>query len=231
MNIAIIPARGGSKRIPRKNIKLFHGHPVIAYAIKAAKESRVFDEVLVSTDDSEIAEIARKYDAKVPWVRPKHLADDSSTTLEVIQDAVKKLDVNSAESNNICCIYPVTPLLKPEFLTQGLSILMDGDWDYVISASKVSAPPERLLTLGENREIVMRFPEHEFSRTQDIPFTYHDAGQFYWGKKISWESALPLFTSKSTIFELPEKLAVDVDTLADWHYAEYLFSNYGKDLN
>ena len=108
---------------------------------------------------------------------------------------------------------------------------MDGDWDYVISASKVSAPPERLLTLGENREIEMRFPEHEITRTQDIPSTYHDAGQFYWGKKISWESARPLFTSKSTILELPEEIAVDVDTLADWHYAEYLFSNYGKDSN
>ena len=224
MNIAIIPARGGSKRIPRKNIKLFYGVPVIAYAIKVAKESEIFDEVIVSTDDKEIADIALSFGASVPWFRTRELSDDFATTVSVIQDAVKRLDSNFSKLQNVCCIYPTTPLLRSEHLTKGLKILKDGDWDYVVSASISKAPPERFLSIGENDEIVMRFPEHETSRTQDLPPAYQDAGQFYWGKKTSWLSALPLFTSKSTIFELPRECAVDVDSLEDWHLAEKLFS-------
>jgi pseudaminic acid cytidylyltransferase len=231
MNIAIIPARGGSKRIPRKNIRLFHGIPVIAYAIKAAKECGIFDEVFVSTDDGEIADIAISFGAKVPWMRPKELSDDFATTVNVMQNAVKRLDTNPSRLEFVCCIYPTTPLLRPNLFLEGLRVLKDGDWDYVIAASLAKTPPERFLSLGENNEVRMRFPEHEITRTQDFPAAYHDAGQFYWGKKIAWESALPLFTSKSTILELPRELAVDLDTLDDWHYAELLFSIYGKDLN
>lgn len=231
MSIAIIPARGGSKRIPRKNIKMFHGLPVIAYAIKAAKESEMFEEVFVSTDDEEIAEVARMYGAEVPWMRSKQLADDFTTTVNVMQDAVKKLDSDLDNLGSICCIYPTTPLLKPNFLSHGHQILIDGDWDYVVSASRVTTTLERLLLLGENKEILMGSPEHQTTRTQDFPPTYRDAGQFYWGKKIAWENALPMFTSKSTILELPREFDVDIDTLEDWHYAERLFSSYGEDLN
>ena len=231
MNIAIIPARGGSKRIPRKNIRLFHGIPVIAYAIKAAKESGIFDEVFVSTDDGEIADIAISFGAKVPWMRPKELSDDFATTVKVMQDAVKRFDTNFNRLEFVCCIYPTTPLLRPNLFLEGLRVLKDGDWDYVIAASLARTPPERFLSLGENNEVMMRFPEHEITRTQDFSPAYHDAGQFYWGKKTAWESALPLFTSKSTILELPRELAVDLDTLDDWHYAELLFNIYGKDLN
>ena len=231
MNIAIIPARGGSKRIPRKNIRLFHGIPVIAYAIKAAKESGIFDEVFVSTDDGEIADIAISFGAKVPWMRPKELSDDFATTVKVMQDAVKRFDTNLNRLEFVCCIYPTTPLLRPNLFLEGLRVLKDGDWDYVIAASFARTPPERFLSLGENNEVMMRFPEHEITRTQDFSPAYHDAGQFYWGKKTAWESALPLFTSKSTILELPRELAVDLDTLDDWHYAELLFNIYGKDIN
>ena len=231
MNIAIIPARGGSKRIPRKNIKLFHGLPVIAYAIRAARESGVFDEVLVSTDDWEIAEIAQDYGAVVPWMRSIQLSDDYVTTAAVMQDALKRLDSNSNNLENVCCIYATTPLLMPHFLSQGLKILLDGDWNYVVSASRINTPPERFLSLAENREIMMRFPDYEKTRTQDLPSTFHDAGQFYWGKKAAWASGLPIFTSNSTILELPREFAVDLDTLDDWHYAERLFSIYGKDTN
>jgi N-acylneuraminate cytidylyltransferase len=223
MNIAIIPARGGSKRIPRKNIKLFHGLPVIAYAIKTAKECGIFTEVFVSTDDNEIAEIAHTFGAIVPWMRPKELSDDFATTVNVMQDAVKKLDANLHNLENACCIYPTTPLLRPRFLLEGLTMLKSGNWDYVITASAVSAPPERFFSLGENNEIKMRFPEHEITRTQDFLPTYHDAGQFYWGKKSAWESGLPLFTSASTILEIPRETVVDLDTPEDWHYAESLF--------
>ena len=230
MNIAIIPARGGSKRIPRKNIKLFNGVPVIAYAIKVAEESELFDEVIVSTDDLEIAEIALSFGASVPWFRNKELSDDFATTVSVMQDAVKRLNINFCNFENVCCIYPITPLLKPEHLIDGLRILKSGGWDYVISASKSKTPPERYISVDENNQVSMRFPEHEVTRTQDLAPAYYDAGQFYWGNKISWDSGLPIFTSRSTILELPRECAIDVDTLDDWHYTEMMFSIYGKDL-
>lgn len=231
MNVAIIPARGGSKRIPRKNIKPFHGVPVIGYAIKLAQESQIFSEVFVSTDDEEIAEVAISFGASVPWLRSRELSDDYATTVSVMQDAVKRIENKYSNLENVCCIYPATPLLKSEQLKKSLCMLKDGNWDYVVGVSSSKIPPERFLSIGKNREIIMRFPVYETSRTQDFPQAFHDAGQFYWGKKISWESALPLFTSRSTILELPPESAIDVDTLDDWHYAERIFGIYGKDRN
>jgi len=229
MNIAVIPARGGSKRIPRKNIKLLYGLPVIAYAIKVAKESEIFDDIIVSTDDEEIAEIAMNFGATVPWMRPKDLSDDHATTVSVMQDAVKKLKLNLINLESICCIYPVTPLLKPNFLSQGLKILNDGDWNYVFSGLKVSTHPQKFFSLGTSKEVEMLFPEYEASRTQDLANFYHDAGQFYWGRTSSWESGLPIFSSSSTIIEIPSELSVDIDTLDDWYRAERLFK-IQKDL-
>jgi len=223
MNIAVITARGGSKRIPRKNIKVFHGLPVIAYSIKAARESGVFGEVFVSTDDDEIAEVAKSFGATIPWMRTKDLADDYATTINVMQDAVKKLKSNVVELENICCIYPATPLLKPSFLSKGLKVLQDGDWDYVISATRVKTPPERFFSLGGAGEVRLNFPENERVRTQDFPATYKDAGQFYWGRKMSWESGTQIFSSTSTIIEIPSDLSIDIDTLDDWRQAEHLF--------
>jgi pseudaminic acid cytidylyltransferase len=224
MNIAVIPARGGSKRIPRKNIKLFHGLPVIAYAIKAARETKIFDQIVVSTDDEEIAEIALSFGASVPWMRAKDLSDDYATTISVMQDAVKKIQANLKGLESICCIYPLTPLLEPSHLLQGLKILESDDWNYVFSGSKASKPPQRFFSLGKSKGVEMLFPEHEVTRTQDLVQTYHDAGQFYWGRKFAWESGLPIFSSKSTIIEIPEESAVDIDTPEDWYYAEALFS-------
>lgn len=223
MNIAIIPARGGSKRIPRKNIKLFHGLPVIAYAIKAAKESAIFDEVFVSTDDEEIAEVAMNFGATIPWMRSKELSDDYATTVSVMQDAVKKLESHFNVLENICCIYPATPLLKPSFLSQGVEILENGDWNYVFSGLRASTHPQRFFSLGITNSVEMLFPAYESIRTQDFGPVYHDAGQFYWGSKSSWEYGLPIFSSKSTILEIPRDSAIDIDTQEDWHYAEVLF--------
>ena len=223
MNIAVIPARGGSKRIPRKNIKLFHGLPVIAYAIKIAKNSGVFSEVFVSTDDEEIAEVAESFGATIPWMRPKDLSDDYTTTVSVMQDAVNKLKSSLNDLEYVCCIYPAIPLLKPSFISQGLQILEDGDWDYVLSASRAETPPERFFSLDEANGVEMHFPEQELTRTQDLLPSYHDAGQFYWGKKSSWESGLPIFSSTSTIIEILSDLSFDIDTLDDWHRAERLF--------
>lgn len=224
MNIAVIPARGGSKRIPGKNIKLFHGVPVIAYAIKAAKVSEIFDEIFVSTDDEEIAEVAVSFGATIPWMRPKDLSDDYATTVNVMQDAVKKLKTNLVDLENICCIYPATPLLRSSFLSEGLKVLEDGDWNYVFSGLKTSTPPQRFFSLGASKGVEMFFPQYEATRTQDLEHYYSDAGQFYWGRRSSWESGLPIFSSKSTILEIPGESAIDIDTPEDWHYAEALFN-------
>jgi pseudaminic acid cytidylyltransferase len=223
LNIAIIPARGGSKRIPRKNIKLFYGVPVIAYAIKAARETEIFDEIIVSTDDKEIADIAQNFGATVPWMRSRNLSDDYSTTVSVMQDAVAKLGSELKSMDNVCCIYPATPLLKPSFLTRGVEMLENGDWNYVFSGLKANVHLQRCFLLGKSKEVEMLFPELSETRTQDLQLAYLDAGQFYWGKKSSWELELPIFSTKSTILELPSETVVDIDTPEDWERAEKLF--------
>ena len=230
MNIAVIPARGGSKRIPRKNIKFFHGLPVIAYAIRAAKASGVIDEVFVSTDDDEIAKISESFGATIPWMRPKNLSGDYVTTVSVMKDTVIKLKLDSPKIENVCCIYPATPLLGPNYLTQGLEVLERGDWSYVISALRANTPPYRFFSLGATSQVELLFPEHEEHRTQDLPVAFQDAGQFYWGKESSWALGLPIFSSRSTIIEIPFKSALDIDTLDDWVYAERLYSSNRTDL-
>ena len=229
MNIAIIPARGGSKRIPRKNIKLFHGQPVIAYAIESARESGIFDEVIVSTDDDEIAEIALSFGAVVPWRRPKDLSGDYATTLNVMQDAVKKLDASLEDLRDICCIYPTVPLLKSSFISEGYRILQEGQWSYVFAGVKQKKSAARFFSVESSGGMEMLFPEHVDTRTQDLSDLYSDAGQFYWGKKSSWVNALPIFSKESTIVEIPWDSAVDIDTQDDWHYAEYLFQKLRKE--
>jgi pseudaminic acid cytidylyltransferase len=220
MNIAVIPARGGSKRIPRKNIKLFHGIPIIAYAIKVARESEVFDQVFVSTDDEEIAKVAEGFGAIVPWIRTKDLSDDYATTVSVMKDAVTRLESELIEVENVCCIYPASPLLKPSHLSQALQILNDADWSYVFSGLRTYAHPQRYFSLGNSKEVNMLLPKFEGTRTQDLENFYQDAGQFYWGRQTSWKAGVPIFTSRSTILEIPSDSAIDIDTVADWRYAE-----------
>ena len=223
MNFAVIPARGGSKRIPRKNIKLFHGFPIISYAINAAKESQVFDEIIVSTDDEEIAEIARSFGATIPWMRTKELSDDYTTTVRVMQDAVIKLKSDSKGLENVCCIYPATPLLRPSFIHDGLNILKNGGWSYVFTGLRTSQHPQRCFSLGTSKGVELLFPESDGIRTQDLESLFYDAGQFYWGRQSSWVSGMPIFTSKSTILEMTSDTTVDIDTPEDWHRAERLF--------
>jgi N-acylneuraminate cytidylyltransferase len=222
MNIAVIPARGGSKRIPRKNIKEFNGKPAISYAIKAALESQVFSEVIVSTDDEEIAEYSRSQGAKIPWLRSEQLSNDFATTSQVMQDAVQNLE--SDNFDNVCCIYPVTPLLRPKYISEGLRVLNDGNWDYVFSAIKNDSNPQRFFTLNSSNSVSMLFPEFELTRTQDLQQTFCDAGQFYWGKKSAWLDKRPIFDSLSTIIEMSKEDAVDIDTFSHWKLAEYLYS-------
>ncbi len=230
MNIAIIPARGGSKRIPRKNIKLFHGLPVIAYAIQTAKKSEIFDEVFVSTDDEEIADIARSFGATIPWIRSTDLSDDYTTTVRVMQDAVEKLDASLNNLRNICCIYPATPLLKSIFLSESYKVLEEGKWNYVFAGVRQETSPARFFSMGSSGGVEMLFPEHLETRTQDLVDVFADAGQFYWGPKSSWLSALPIFSQNSTIVEIPKKMVLDIDTMYDWRRAENIFATQIGDL-
>lgn len=224
MNIAVIPARGGSRRIPRKNIKDFHGKPMISYAIKVAQDSQIFDRIIVSTDDEEIAAISESYGASVPWKRPSKLADDFATTLDVMQDAATRLASEMDANTKICCIYPATPLLQVQSIQAGALLIQDNAWDYVISAVRNTTPIQRTFSLNESEVVKLNFPEFEMTRTQDLPITYHDAGQFYWGRLASWEGRSSIFAGKTTIVELPSHATVDIDNEEDWIFAERLYS-------
>jgi len=228
MNIAIIPARGGSKRIPRKNIKNFHGKPLIAYSIEAAIKSGCFDRIIVSTDDTEIAGIAQKYGAEVPFIRPKGISDDYATTLDVINHAVKFCIKNGMDLEYICCIYATAPFLLPEYLQKGLSYLQSNEsLNYAFSATNFSFPIQRAIKL-KNNKVEMFQPEHLNTRSQDLEEAYHDAGQFYWGKKGAFLKSLPFFAQDSVIVQLPRDRVQDIDTSEDWDFAEKLFSVINK---
>jgi N-acylneuraminate cytidylyltransferase len=220
-SIAIIPARGGSKRIPRKNIRLFHGKPIIGYAIETALASNLFSKVIVTTDDKEIAEVAESFGASCEWIRSKSLSDDLTPTIDVIQDSVKRLWAD--EFDYVCCIYPTTPLMKIEYLIEGLNLIKTGGWDYVISAKEVSRNLFRSFYLDKNDKIQLIFPSNEFKNTQDFLDISVDAGQFYWGKRSSWQAGFPILTSKSTFVTLNANDTVDIDSESDWILAEKLY--------
>jgi N-acylneuraminate cytidylyltransferase len=224
VNIAVIPARGGSKRIFRKNIKDFHGKPMISYAIKVAEDCQIFDRIIVSTDDEEIAAVSESFGASVPWKRDSKLADDFATTLDVMQDAATRLASEVETETNICCIYPATPLLKFQSIQAGALLIQDNAWEYVISAVKNTSPIQRAFSLNKSKGVSLNFPEFELTRTQDLPITYHDAGQFYWGRMSSWKSKASIFTVKTSIVEVPSNETVDIDTEEDWLFAERLYS-------
>jgi len=221
MNIAIIPARGGSKRIPRKNIKAFGGKPMIAYAILAAKKSGLFDHVLVTTDDAEIARIANAWGAETPFVRPADLANDYTATVPVVAHAVQACEVLGWDFNNVCCIYPNVPLIEVEDLQGALKHLEAGSADYCFPVTEFPSAIQR--ALKRNIEGVMQpfYPEFELARSQDLDLAYYDAGQFYWGKKQAWLNNERIHSS-SIGYEIPSWRVVDIDTPADWDRAELL---------
>lgn len=219
MRLAVIPARGGSKRIPRKNIKPFAGKPMIAWAIKIALQSGCFDRVIVSTEDVEISSVARCFGAEVPFVRPAHLADDHSTTQAVIAHAIEAV---GGDVGAVCCIYPTAALLEPEDLRRGLEVLERGA-SYVLAASPLPSPAQQTFTLSEWGGTVEAFwPEHQFTRTQDLPPSYYDAGQFYWGQARAWLTGVPIFGGKTRAVIIPRWRAIDIDTMDDWEHAETL---------
>ncbi|PAF47607.1 pseudaminic acid cytidylyltransferase [Helicobacter sp. 12S02634-8] len=216
--VAIIPARGGSKRIPKKNIRPFCGLPIIAYSIQNALKSGVFDSVIVSTDDEEIAQIAQSYQATIPFMRPKELASDTTPTIPVIAHAAQALHLSSTDL--VCCLYPTAPLLLPEHIIKGLQKLMANPQKlYAFSCVRFDSNPYRGFLI-EDETISMLFPEHSLSRSQDLKEVYHDAGAFYWGRVHAFCGGKNIFADHSLGISLPRIFVQDIDTLDDWELAE-----------
>jgi pseudaminic acid cytidylyltransferase len=222
--VAIIPARGGSKRIPNKNIKLFAGRPIISYSIRVAQETELFDRVIVSTDSSEIAAIAGEYGAEAPFVRPARLANDFVGTSEVVCHAIEWLTEERMRPEVICCIYATAPLIQASYLKQGYEKLLFSGATSVFSVTTYPYPIYRSLRITKKGRIVMIWPEYANVRSQDLPETYHDAGQFYWANtdKLMMEKAL--FAKDSLPVILPRYLVQDIDTTEDWETAEMMFA-------
>lgn len=223
MRLAVIPARGGSKRIPRKNIRLFAGRPMIAYAIATARHSGLFDHIVVSTDDAEIAAIARKEGAELPFVRPVELADDHTPTLPVMAHAVHACRELGWDVNETCCIYPGVPLIRPADIAEGLCLLEAcGHAGYVFPVTPFPAAIQRALKRDTEGRVRPFDPQYVNTRTQDLEPAYHDAGQFYWASARTWLSSDSIHVNGRT-FILPEWRSVDIDTPADWERAESLY--------
>lgn len=221
--VAIIPARGGSKRIPGKNIRLFNGRPMIAWSIQAALQTECISTVLVSTDDPQIADIASQLGANVPFLRPSDLSDDFTGTLPVVQHAVKWALENMVPAPEyFCCIYATAPFVQPEAIQQAFNTITSGTFDYVFAATSFAAPIQRAFSIGESGAINMFQPEHFRTRSQDLQHAYHDAGQFYWGTALAWLEKKQIFSESSTAIVLPRFQVQDIDNEEDWIMAEYL---------
>lgn len=226
MNVAIIPARGGSKRIPRKNLKIFAGRPMIAHAIEAARASDIIDRVVVSTDDDEIAAIAKQHGAEVPFMRPADLADDHTPTAPVIAHALSALaEAGAAGIDFICCIYPGVPFLDKDDLAAGLALLRKRGSGYVFPVAAYPAPIQRALKMADDGELQSFDPQYALTRTQDLELAFFDAGQFYWGAADTWRAAGPIHADALGL-QIPEWRVVDIDTPADWDRAERLYRAY-----
>ncbi|WP_286968656.1 pseudaminic acid cytidylyltransferase [Flavobacterium sp. UBA4854] len=224
MKIAIIPARGGSKRIPRKNIKDFLGKPIIAYSIEAALQSNLFDEVMVSTDDEEIAEIARSYGAKVPFLRSLKNSNDFATTADVLLEVVDKYKEKfDVDIEIACCIYPTSPLIKTVHLQEAEQLIRENDFDSVFPVVAFSYPVWRGISLNNQSLVSMQWPEFYNSRSQDLKILYHDAGQWYWFKTDSLQKNKKLYMDKSYGFILKDTDVQDIDNETDWKLAELKF--------
>lgn len=230
-SIAIIPARGGSKRIERKNVRLLAGKPAIAYPIQLALNAGIFDRVVVSTDDPEIAQISQRFGAEVPFIRSSKLSDDFTVTVEVIAAAAEELRNQGSQFDEICCLYPVTPLLKVNRLTEALEVLKAGPWDYVFPAIEFASPIERGFKKSLSGGIDFRYPEFANTRTQDVEKTFHDAGQFYFGRASAWLERKPILNGYSTFVELDKHETIDIDDLEDWVLVEKLIDIQSRVVN
>jgi N-acylneuraminate cytidylyltransferase len=223
VKIAVIPARGGSKRIPRKNIRMFCGKPVIAYSISAAQQTGLFDQVIVSTDDEEIASVAREFGATTPFIRPKEIADDFTGTNAVVKHAVAWFNAQSHDVVHACCLYATAPLVQANFITQGYEALSRSDAAFAFSVTSYAFPIQRALRITPEGRVDAIYPEHRMTRSQDLEHAYHDAGQFYWGTARAFLEDMPVFAPHSIGVILPRHLVQDIDTLEDWDQAELMY--------
>lgn len=226
--IAVIPARGGSKRIPKKNIREFAGKPAIGYAIEAAIKAAIFSEIIVSTDDQEIGEISKKFGASIIISRPESLSDDLTPTVPVVAHAVESyLGGNKIENLEVCCIYPVNPFIESSVLIDGLELLrLSPQTSYVLPICSYPYPIQRSVTF-RNSQIVMRYPENALVRSQDLEESFHDAGQWYWGRSATWTAHEKLLFNSKGIRILRWRCQ-DIDTEEDWKSAELLYAAYQK---
>jgi N-acylneuraminate cytidylyltransferase len=221
MKLAVIPARGGSKRIPRKNVRPFHGKPIIAYSIEAALGSGLFDRVIVSTDDDEIAAVALRHGAETPFRRPAALSDDHTGTNAVARHAIGWFDQVGQPVTEICCLYATAPFVKPDDLRAARTLLRE-DLDFVFAATRFRFPVQRALVHNEQGLVEPMFPQWIASRSQDLQEAVHDAGQFYWGWPSSFQRHEVPFLARAATYDLPSHRVQDIDTLDDWTRAELL---------
>ena len=226
MNICIIPARGGSKRIPRKNIKNFCGKPIISWSIDAALNCKCFSRVIVSTDDDEIAEISKRYGAEVPFKRSDSLSDDYTGTLPVIKNAINLLEKNNEKVDFICCLYPTAPFIEVNYLEEGFKKLIENNASYSMSVTSFSYPIQRAFKLTKNERLKMFFPENINKRSQDLEKSFHDAGQFYWGKRAAWLKGEEILDQNTVSIYIPRYKVQDIDNEEDWIQAERIFNKF-----
>ena len=230
MNLAIIPARGGSKRITGKNSKNFAGKPLIVYSIEAARNSGLFDKIIVSTDSQEVADIALSYGVDVPFMRPAELSDDFVGTRPVTNHAISYCIEHFFKPEFCCCIYATAPFLQIEYLKQGLSMLQaQADKSFAFSVSSFPFPIQRAISINENGVTPM-FADQIGKRSQDLEEAFHDAGQFYWGKTDDYLSPKGIFSQHSLPVVLPRHLVQDIDTPEDWLRAELMYQAYVKGI-
>lgn len=222
MRLAVIPARGGSKRIPRKNIRSFGGRPMIAWSLQAAQDSGCFDRILVSTDDEEIAEIARQHGGEVPFLRPAALSDDHTGTTAVVAHAVQ-WQQGQRPATEVCCLYATAPFVQAGDLRRGLRALLESGADYALSVTRFPFPIQRAVRITEDLRIEMFQPQYIHTRSQDLEEAWHDAGQFYWGQAQAWLAQKPIFNRHSVPVVLPRHRVQDIDTPEDWATAEAMF--------
>ena len=221
-SVAIIPARGGSKRIPRKNIRPFLGVPLLARTIQVLTSTRLFDRVVVSTDDDEVAQVGREAGAEVPFWRPATLADDHTPTVPVLADAVQRLRLDE-RSAQVSCVYPTAVMLQADVLAEASTVQHEEAVDYVVPVAPFRAPIQRALRVTEEGRCKMIWPENLAVRTQDLETTYHDAGQFYCGSAEAWLAERPIFGPRTRAVVLEPNAVQDIDTEADWMEAEQRF--------
>ena len=224
MTLAVIPARGGSRRLPRKNVRPFCGRPMIAWSIETARASGLFDRVIVSTDDAEIAATAEREGAECPFVRPAALANDHATTVEVLAHATGWGIAQGWTLDAVCAIYATAPFIAADDLARGATALESGAWSYAIAATTFAAPVFRSFRQREGGGLEMLFPEHFTTRSQDLPPVLHDAGQFYWGRPAAWLECRPVFDRWTTPVMIPRWRVQDIDDADDWTRAEMMFA-------